>query len=240
MPRERMKPSRFPETRWSLVGRAAASDAATRQEALAELLAAYSPALRTFLIEVRRLSPDLADDLVQEFIADKILARNILHHADRGRGKFRNFVLKALNNFTSTKLRREYAPRAVAAGLDVFALAAPADPSARDRFEQEWVQQVVRDALQLMEADCSRRGRGDLWDIFCLRVVHPMLHDAEPADYETIVRRLGIETPRQAMNLLATAKRCFEKHLRFAVGRYAGRKDQIDEEIADLREIAGR
>ncbi len=240
MPYDRKKPSRFPETRWSLVGRAAASDEMTRQLALAELLVAYAPALRAFLTETRRLRPDLADDLLHDFVADKILARKLVHHADRGKGKFRNFVLKALNNFVTTKLKQEYAARAMASGLDESTLAVLATRSGTNRFEQEWVQQVVRDALELMESDCEGRDRSDLWEIFYLRVVDPMLHGAEAADYGQVVRRFGIQTPRQAMNLLANAKRCFAKHLRAAVGRYVYNEDQIDEEIADLREIVGR
>lgn len=233
------KSSRFPETRWSLVGRAAASDDLTRQQALAELLAVYAPVLRAFLIETRRVPPDLAEDLLHDFVVDKVLARKLIHHADQGRGKFRSFVLKALNNFVTTKLKREYAARA-AASLDQSVLATLASPQSTDRFEQEWVQQVVRDALQLTEADCTRRGRTDLWQVLCLRVVEPMLNGAEPADYEQIVRQFDIETPRQAMNLLANAKRCFIKHLRAAVGRYVSDKSMIDEEIADLREIVAR
>ena len=212
----------------------------TRQQALAELLMAYAPGLRAFLIETRRLPLDLADDLLHGFIADKILARKLVHHADQSKGKFRNFVLKALNNFVTTKLKQAYAARAVIARLDESVLAVLATRSGTDRFEQEWVQQVVRDALRLMESDCRGRGRSDMWEIFRLRVVAPMLHDAEPAEYEQVTRCLGIQTPRQAMNLLANSKRSFAQHLRTAVGRYIGREDQIDEEIADLRKIVGR
>jgi hypothetical protein len=50
---------------------------------------------------------------------------------------------------------------------------------------------------------------------------------------------LDIQTPREAMNLLANAKRSFLKHLRAAVGRYARTEEEIDAEIADLRKILG-
>ena len=45
MPKRPKKPSLFPETRWSLVGRAVAPDDAVRQAALTELLIAYRPGL---------------------------------------------------------------------------------------------------------------------------------------------------------------------------------------------------
>ncbi len=78
-----------------------------------------------------------------------------------------------------------------------------------------------------------------MWEMFRLRVVDPMLHDAEPADYGQIVRQLGIATPRQAMNLLANAKHSFMGHLEAAVGKYVS-GEEIETEIADLREIVGR
>lgn len=237
---EHKKPSRFPETRWSLVGRAAASDELTRQQALSELLVRYVPGLRAFLVETRRVPADLADDLLHDFVADKVLAAKLVRKADQGRGKFRNFVLKSLSNFVTTRLRREYAARAMAAGLDEGRIASLSARRETDRFEQEWVQQVVRDAVQLMQADCHDRARSDLWEIFRLRIVEPMLHDAEPAEYDQIVRRLGIRTPRQAINLLASAKRCFLRHLRSAVGNYVSGDEKIDEEISDLRRIVGR
>ena len=237
---EQEKRSRFPQTHWSLVGRAAASNDLVRQQALSDLLLMYLPALRAFLVNTRRVPTDLADDLLQGFVADKVLAAGLLRHADRERGKFRNFVLKSLNNYITTKLRGEYAARAMTAGIDEALISSLCHDSGIDRFEQEWVQQIVQDALRLMEAECHARGRRDIWDVFCLRVVEPMLEGAEPIDYSVLVQRFGFETPRQAINLLANAKRCFTKHLRSAVGRYVSDNSQVDEEIADLRRIVTR
>jgi hypothetical protein len=67
-----------------------------------------------------------------------------------------------------------------------------------------------------------------------------MLHDVAPIDYEQMVHQFDIGTPRQAMNLLANAKRCFWGHLRSAVGKYVSGEEQIDQEITQLREIVGR
>lgn len=237
---EQEKRSRFPQTHWSLVGRAAASDDLLRQQALTDLLMAYLPGLRAFLVEIRRVPADLAEDLLQGFVADKVLAAGLLRHANQGRGKFRNFILKSLNNYVTTRMRGEYTTRAKAVGIDELLIGSLCDDLGSNGFEQEWVQQVVRDAIELMQTECRINGRSDLWDVFRLRVVEPMLHDAEPADYSELVRRFGFETPRQAINLLVNAKRAFTKHLRSAVAKYISRESDIDEEIADLRRIVMR
>jgi len=233
-------PSRFPNTRWSLIGRAAASDEFTQMKAMEELLIAYTPALKSFLVESRRIPKELADDLLHDFVLNKVLTRRLVQHANQGKGKFRNYVLKALNNFVNTKLSRERKIHEKQVEVDETALPDPASLDEIACFDEKWVQQVVRDSLQSMESELQSNGRTDLWEIFRLRVVEPMLNGSEPAGYNEIVRRFDIQTPRQAINLLATAKRCFIRHLRETVGRYTGDKEKIDNEIEDLRQIVGR
>ena len=73
----------FPSTRWSLVARAGQIDPESRREALGELLGRYLPALRAHLIHHKRLAPEKADDLVQEFITSKILEKDLIARADQ-------------------------------------------------------------------------------------------------------------------------------------------------------------
>lgn len=229
---------RFPDTRWSLVGRAAASDDLVRQHAIAELLSSYLPGLRSFLLQARGLRADLADEFLQDFVSDKVLTAQLVRKADEARGKFRNFLLKSLNNYVATQLERLRRTRELALGDEVMeAIAAPLDA---DTFDREWVGLVVNDALREMRRDCEARGRMDLWGVLQLRIVEPMLHGEEPVDYQEIVRRFDLSTPRNAMLLLVSAKRCFLRHLRLVVGKYVEGKERVEEEIDDLREVVTR
>lgn len=229
--------NRFPDTRWSLLGRAESSDEGERQGALTELLVAYTPALKDFLSASRRIPPDLVEDLVHDFIVDKILARKILHHADEQKGKFRNLVMKALSNFASSRLRRLRPEWVVANGLDLSEIMDGSSQQEVERFDRVWVEQIVRGTLAVMKDECERDGRGDIWEMFYGRVVAPMLYGDEPLDYGALVERLRLESPRQAINLLATGKRSFLRHLRTSVGQYVKGDEQIEREIADLQEI---
>ena len=85
-----MRVQPFPATQWSLIDRARQSDAGRRGAALGVLLHRYMPALRAYLVLTRRMPPEQADDLLQSFIADKIIERNLLDRAERERGKFRS------------------------------------------------------------------------------------------------------------------------------------------------------
>ncbi len=109
-----------------------------------------------------------------------------------------------------------------------------------DAFELEWVRQVVQDALAMMQEDCIKRHRDAEWKLFSLRVVGPLIEDVEPVEYRELIEQLHLDTPRQAINLLATAKRTFLRHLQTAISRYAEDGQEVSAEIEDLRRIVGR
>src|SRR4051812_32621751 len=97
----------FPDTHWSLVRRAGFSDGAARREALATLLARYHPALMSYLTRVWQLSEDSAQELLQGFIADQILERQLLKHAEEGQGRFRALLVSCLRNFAVSDYRAQ-------------------------------------------------------------------------------------------------------------------------------------
>src|SRR5262245_45839466 len=96
----------FPTTRWSLVGRAAGRGVENGKLALGELIEIYLPALGAHLTRSLRIEPNQADDLLQSFLSDKVCEQNMVALADRGRGKFRTFLLTALERFAIDILRR--------------------------------------------------------------------------------------------------------------------------------------
>ncbi|HWA50642.1 MAG TPA: hypothetical protein VG742_20405, partial [Dongiaceae bacterium] len=96
--------SPFLPTRWSLVERAGHPSQPGGRVALNEILVLYHPPLLAHLIRRRGLPPDRAEDLLQAFIAKRILEKKLLKKADRNRGKFRTFLLTSLDRFVSNEL----------------------------------------------------------------------------------------------------------------------------------------
>src|SRR4051812_23478431 len=89
----------FPQTQWTLLGRAGEATSDGQRQALGTILQRYMPALRTHLLLERRLAPERADDLLQSFVSRKVLEQKLIRQADRQRGRFRTFLLRTLNNF---------------------------------------------------------------------------------------------------------------------------------------------
>lgn len=227
----------FPITPWTLVAAAGAQSQTTMRLALEALLRRYLPALRAHLLAHRRLSPDGADELLQAFVSRKVLEQRLLTRTNRARGRFRSFLLTALNNFFIDELRKQKV-RGVAAQLGDIEhedLAAAEAPS--PEFDRSWARAIVNDAVARTKWECDRAGRADLWTIFETRVLAPSLRDAPIESYDSLVARLKLESPSQASNLLMTAKRMFTRNLRGVLAESAEDEREIDQDLSDLRQI---
>jgi DNA-directed RNA polymerase specialized sigma24 family protein len=222
----------FKTTRWTLVSEAGDPQNPLHDEALAHLLTLYRPALLSHLVNRRRLQPQHADDLLQDFILRKVLQYNLIQHADRKRGKFRTLLLTSLDNFVRGSMAKSDCLGEFPEGFE------PADqhPGADQAFDVPWARQVLQESLRRMKAECRHANRMEIWDIFDSRILGPTLEGSCALSYDQLVARHHLQSPAQASNLLMTSKRMFERNLRAVVGEYA-HEGQIDTEIAELREI---
>ncbi len=235
----------FPATQWSLVARAGQDDVEGRREALGQLLGRYLPALQAHLVHQKRLAPEKADDLVQEFVTSKIIEKDLIARADQQLGKLRTFLLTALDRFVMNQLRNERAKKRAPSEGAVVAFdeqhgGGPAGQRPSETFDVAWARGVISQALQQMRDECELTGRDDLWGVFECRVIGPTLEGTEPVDYATLVQRFGFQTPSQASNALTTAKRMYARALRAAIGQYAVDQQEIESELIDLKEILAR
>src|SRR5262245_12597239 len=190
--------SSFPLTRWSLIGRAAQiapGDPRTRA-ALNELVTRYLPALRAHLVLTRRMQPDDADELLQDFLASKVLEQGLFGRANQALGRFRTFLLAALGNLLVDSVRASQAKKRAAEKQAIpiddqrdSLLDSADDPSAA--FQGEWARQVMRRALALMHQQCASENRQDLWRVFEARVLSPTLEGSEPIHYGRLMNELG-------------------------------------------------
>lgn len=231
---------RFPSTHWSLVAAAGHKDHEQKRRALARLVGKYLPAMRTHLVLKKRLPPERADDLLQSFLVSKVLEQDLVARAERGRGRFRTFLLTALDRFALNQAEYERAKKRspgdkLCRDAEWDAIDSAAAPD--EAFDVEWARRVLDQAVSAMRRQCEESRRPDLWVVFEARVLAPTLDGVEPTPYGELAARFGWASPSQGSNVLVTANRMFVRVLRAIVGEYEKEPADVDAEIADLRRI---
>ena len=234
----------FPLTNWSLVGHAATTHEGRKTRALEELVSLYRPALKTHLIARKQIDPNQAEDLLQGFLVSKFVSGQFLPGADQRKGKFRTYVLTALENYMKSAFRQEGAkkrrPEGGFVSIDDLQVTPADDQQISDAFDSAWARKVIEEVLARMKQECLASGREAYWGAFEARVAAPILDGDEPPSIGVLIERYGFKSPMQASNAIVTTKRMFTRILYDVVEEYAGSKQNVEAEIRELRAILSR
>jgi len=147
------------------------------RQALAELCRTYWRPIYAFVCRRGYSEPD-AQDLTQDFFL-RMLEGNLLPLADPTRGRFRTFLLCALQNFLADK-RDEWKSERRGGQINFipwedWIAESPSylsinsgeleKSSARRIFDVRWAATVAEQALRRLAAECETRGRRRVFDI---------------------------------------------------------------------------
>ena len=99
----------FQTTCWSVIFAARDGEAAAAKEALAAFCTAYWFPLYAF-VRKKGYDAQTAQDLVQGFLA-RLLEKHDLVSVDRGKGKFRSFLMSACTHFMANQRDHERAKK---------------------------------------------------------------------------------------------------------------------------------
>src|SRR5689334_7635039 len=102
LPPERGSQSRFPTTAWSVVLRAGNPQTRFCEESMERLCSSYWHPVYAF-IRKKGFRPEEARDHTQEFFG-RVIEKRYLAGLDRSKGRFRSFLLAAVNHFLSNQL----------------------------------------------------------------------------------------------------------------------------------------
>jgi hypothetical protein len=229
----------YPTTVWSKIALAGRTDDEHSVAALSSLLEKYYRPLQKHLESAFCADPDAARDWLQSFIHRKVILGKLLRLASRDKGRFRTFVLNALDNFVISELRRTRAnkrhPKEGVVSIHEMprALEIPVAPPQSRQFSVQWAREVTHETLERMQSECAAKGDLRRWHFFSKRLLEPALDGAKPPGYEELVKEFGFESPAEASNCLITARRQFARLLRVVVAEYVG--EEAAE--AELREL---
>lgn len=239
----------FPHTDWSLVRAIQLSDAENQRETLGHFLEQYLPAMQSHLL-ARRFYKNAHDteDLLADFVSDKIIASHLLRRVSQGDGKLRTYLATCIDNYAKSRLRKRTPIGLNAIGGHDFDLAMFAESDTahgKDVFDLEWARTIVDRSIAMTRDEClgpttrlSELDQSHIWRVFEARLVLPMIgHLSKPVSYEALRKELGATDIKQVQNWLVTGVRKFQRNISRVVGEYAATSEQVRVEIGDLFEI---
>ena len=164
----------FPETRWSVVHRAAGTPSKETQAALEELCTVWSEPVLAF-IQRRVSSREQAEDIAQDFFAH-LISGELLNRADEQQGRFRSFLLHALRCFLADKHDFDHAKKRggdrITISIDTAELQPLQGTTPESEFDRRWVRSLLRRCLNKLAGE-YQGARRRLFDELCDQLESP-------------------------------------------------------------------
>ncbi len=228
--------ARFTTTHWSVILEAACPEAPGSVDAFARLYRDYWHPLYAYLRR-RGYSHHEAEDLNQGFLVS-LLERDRLRDLERGGGRFRSFLLKALQNFLANEWDRATAAKrgggqAIVPLDDVNAesrlLADPTQAAPETGFDREWAFTVIDHAMRALAFELRAAGKETLYDH-----LRPHLQgDRNGRPYAEIAADLGMSEGAVKVGVHRLRQR-YGELLQAEVARTVGSEAEIAEELRHL------
>jgi len=234
----------FETTYWGDLLKARTQDEGRRTAVLNELLQRYWKPVYCYLRR-KGLNNEDAKDLTQGFFHEIVLGRRLIEQADPSKGRFRTFLLTALDRYVTSMHRaataRKRMPQAGIVHIEDFDsgvyMEATREAAPDDAFNYAWAVELLNGALSELESECTSDGMLTHWRVFQARVLRPTLENTVAPPLSVVCAECGISDETKASNMIITAKRRFQALLRRRVRLLVGGKESIDEEIRDLMRI---
>lgn len=234
----------FVTTHWSVVLTAGRSDTTRARDALAKLCQTYWYPLYAY-VRRRGHSPEDAQDLTQEFFA-RLLEKNWVTNADQTRGRFRSFLLSAMNHFLADEWDKARAQKR-GGGVPLVPLQLdtaetrygrePADNTTPEHsFERRWALTLLDGVLNRLRAEYERESKAELF-----ATLHPCLVGERTAQpYAELAAKMDASegAVKSAVHRL---RQRYRQLLREEIANTVAGPEEVDEELRHLFSLlAGR
>jgi len=230
-------PRNFVKTHWSVVRAAKQGTPSEAGAALDRLCRTYWWPLYAF-VRRRGYEAHDAQDLTQEFFA-RLLADDFLQGVDRSKGKFRSFLLAALEHFLAKEWRRAHAQKRggkfAFVSLDdgsaetQFLQVPSADLPPEKLFEQQWALTLLDQVIIRLRQEHEAVGKGALFE----RLKIFLTGEKRAVAYAELA--LKMNTTEAALKMAGSRLRQrYGELLRAEIALTVARPEEVDEELHAL------
>ncbi len=233
----RVKRAVFATTHWSLVVSAQDGEAPRSAEALESLCRAYWYPLYAYARRTGHSAAD-AEDLTQGFFA-RLLEKDYLKAAAREKGRFRTFLLTALQRFLANEWDRQHAQKrggftpmvAIDQALAEFRFAAePAHSLQPDvLFDRQWAVTLLERTMATLQEEYVASGRAALFD----HLQGCLARGQSGLAYTEIASRLKLTEAAVKMAVYRLRAR-YREILQAEIAQTVSSSEEVEEEIRHL------
>ncbi|MHC4426904.1 MAG: RNA polymerase sigma factor [Planctomycetota bacterium] len=234
----------FLTTHWSVIDKIAADGDTSSKALINELLKSYWKPVYCFLRQ-KGYDNEQAKDLTQGFFEEVVLSKELIQRADQARGRFRTFLLAALEQYLARVHRKETAQKRIPKDkllqleqIDPAELPEPVGGlSPEQSFNYAWVSSLLDKMLAEVQAKCSTDGKTLHWQVFHDRVIQPIMENTRAPSLTKICDKYGIEDVKKASNMIVIVNRRFQAALKRHLRRAVASNADVDEELRELMQI---
>ena len=232
----------FCTTHWSVVLTAGRNDTPRAQAALEKLCRVYWRPLYAYARR-RGHSPEDAADLTQGFFR-RLLERQSLADVHPDKGRFRSFLLAAMNHFLSdawdkARAKKRGAAQVIAVDFSkletqLAGLAGEA-PTPEQAYERQWALALLDEVYQRLEREHREHGKTELFA--ALRPALAGSREAQP--YSELARRLALSEGaiRVAVHRL---RQRYRQVLREVIADTVAEPGEVEDELRYLMQVLAR
>lgn len=232
----------FWTTHWSLIENARSDDPDASRSLVGLLLQRYWKPVYCYL---RRKGYDneTAKDLTQGFFHEVVLGRHLIDKADPAKGRFRSFLLVALDRYLANVHRAESARKRIPPSrlVPLDMVEPPELPSVVSTMAPEavydyvWVSTLLEQVLEEVKTQCNKDGMGQHWNVFRDRVLTPIMQQNSPPSLAEICRTHGVTGEKQASNMVVTMKRRLQAALAARLRETVASEEELTREMDEIR-----
>jgi len=211
--------------------------------ALEKLCRAYWYPLYAY-VRRRGQSPVDAMDLTQEFFA-RLLQRNWVGRAERQKGRFRSFLLSAMNHFLADEWDKARAQKRGGGGMPVplqfdtaetrYSHEPVYNVTPEQNYERQWALALLDKVLQRLRAEYEQEGRAEFFT-----ALNPCLvGDRTAQPYAELAVKLGVSegTVKSAVHRL---RQRYRELLRDEIAQTVATTNEMEDELRHLFAVLSR
>src|SRR5688572_3090656 len=186
----------FRTTHWSVVLTARDVDNAGGERAMAMLCQEYWSPVYSF-IRRKGKGPHDAQDLAQEFF-HRLIAKEFLQNVDREKGRFRTFLLTAVQRFLCNQFEHSQAQKRGGgtttiswdheAAENLYLTESAGESNPEKLYDRRWALTLLEAAMKDLEEEYARAGKEKLFRVLQSFIVG----EAERGDYTQAATSLGL------------------------------------------------